>query len=479
MVKSKIKVIFTLSSLVFLMIISCENGAPSDQLPITNHKIVGTFRDGFSVDNVNFNSKSISSSISSIASFNVIASGLVPNEPEPVDVDGSFEVELEADNPTDVVLLFIDDESEDVQSRFDRAGFIVLDAGDGEGMARIPVSGSTFETIDLGSISFDEANGQGVSSLDQAAQADIFGLDFSDLQSFYRYDNVLREAHNIYVNDDPQSEQFCQAWMSQSETFGLSSIRNSYSSVTAVALRVLSVGFNVTNPSDHSYTEIQSDTVLIEVVPPDDIILNVSGSPYGPEHPLASNDSTDWGGAWTIGPNDISEGSYSIGIDLDADSGIPGGTWVIKKDGEILALFAFSSLTPFDEEGHFLYFIPSIKASVEEDGMLTRLELRWYSYDHLQGEYVELADPSIVDQWFIQFGFGVGGTIDNSGSEPSLIEEISQSKTEITEFENNWYFDSVPDGGVGIGGIWILYSIGNMSFSFYYAPEEDEDLSIF
>jgi hypothetical protein len=86
---------------------------------------------------------------------------------------------------------------------------------------------------------------------------------------------------------------------------------------------------------------------------------------------------------------------------------------------------------------------------------------------------VELADQSIVLEWFISLGFGVGASYDIGSSSP--VEESYQFKTEIDSFIFDWYFDTAPVGGYIINGVWILYSIGNMSFSFYYSS----DLTLF
>jgi hypothetical protein len=179
---------------VFMVFFSCNLGNSSGSNSDGNRQIIGQLSDEFLVNKNVRSTKSISSSISQIASFSVITSGLTVQEPEPIEPDGSFEMPLSDDDEADMLLLFTAGETAGVQTRFDNSGFIVLAAEDGGGMSRIPVSNAVLETIDLGSITFDENNGQGVSSLDTSEQADIFNLDFNDLRSYFRYDNVLRNA---------------------------------------------------------------------------------------------------------------------------------------------------------------------------------------------------------------------------------------------------------------------------------------------
>jgi len=189
---------------------------------------------------------------------------------------------------------------------------------------------------------------------------------------------------------------------------------------------------------------------------------------YGSSAPLATNDVLDLGGGWNVGgDNTLGSGSYGMGISIADASGIPGGTWVLRKNGADFALFDFTSLAPYDEEGHFLYFIPSIQASVEADGRLTRLDLRWYAYDKVTGDYALVPDLQQLDEWLHYYGFGIGHT-DNTVFPPTSIEEISSNTTSITDFRNQWYFDSPPSSGVAVSGVWVLYSIGSMSFSFNY-----------
>ncbi len=252
-----------------------------------------------------------------------------------------------------------------------------------------------------------------------------------------------------------------------SSSYSLSSIENDYSDLKVEPHRVFSVGFEVKFPADHGYADVSDGSVVIEVYPPDDITIDEATNVYGPATPLRSNSGPDLENGWTVMSSSLGSGSYSLGLSIDDSSGIPGGTWIIKKDGAEFALFDFSSLAPYDDEGHFLYFIPSVKASVETVGRMTRLDLEWYAYDEAAGGYEKVADPALLDEWIRDYGFGIGYT-DNSVNPPTSIEEISRSATSVTQFDNDWYFHSAPASGVQVSSIWVLYSIGSMSFGFSY-----------
>lgn len=444
-----------------LLLISCKSEVPE---PVdAGRRIIGTMAGGFSPKTNSIDSRTISGAVSTIASFGVVTGQLSAQDTVDVAADGSFSVPVDTEAEGDQVLLFADSTATDVHERYDSTGFIVLPTADGGGMSRIPVSAALVDTIDLGAISLDTASGLGFSSLDRDAQVAMFGLDFERLQAYYRFDNVLRMARNLYVNDDPASTQWIDAVTGQANHYPLYSIRNSYSSPTEVPHRVFSVDFVIKFPVDHTYADIAAGAVIIEVVPAADITLDQTSHVYGPTAPLATNDETDLGNGWMVMSSPLGSGSYSLGLSIDDSSGIPGGTWIIKKDGAEFALFDFSSLAPYDDAGHFLYFIPSVQASVETDGRVTRLDLKWYSYDMAAGVYAEVADPALLDEWIHDYGFGIGHT-DSAVN----IEEISRSATSVTQLENDWYFDTVPASGVQVSNIWVLYSIGSMSFSFNF-----------
>ncbi len=451
----------SLALVVFpLMVAACE---PSGCNASSGRAIIGRFGSGFTSRSLR-EPKSIAGAVSTVASFGVVTGQLTPQEPVGVAPDGSFSVPLTGEG--DQVLLFADGASANVRERFEGSGFIVLPTADGGGMARIPVSGAAVDTVDLGAISFDAASGLGVSSLDRDAQAAAFGMGFDRLQAYYRFDNVLRMARNLYVNDDPGSSQWVDAGSGLTSSYLLSSIRNEYSSPATVPHRVFSVGFDIKFPADHGFADVSSGSVVIEVYPPAVITIDQTANTYGPALPLRSNGGPDLGNGWTVMGSALGSGSYSLGLSIDDTSGIPGGSWIVKKDGADFALFDFSSLAPYDEAGHFLYFMPSVKASVETDGRVTRLDLEWYAYDEAAGRYERVADPALLDEWIRDYGFGIG----RAGGSASPIEEISRSTTSVTSFAYRWYLGAPPagSGGVEVEKVWVLYSIGSMSFGFSY-----------
>lgn len=346
-------IIFAMAMTATLLFSACPTDTPNETPTDSVRSIVGRLGTGFAPKALGVGSRSIAGAVSAIASFGVVAGQLQPQTPVGVLADGSFSVPLGEDDEGDQVLLFADGAAPGVRERFDSTGFIVLPTADGGGMARIPVSEALVDTVDLGTISLDVASNLGFSSLDRDAQAAVFGMGFDRLQAYYRFDNVLRMARNLYVNNDPASDQWVDAGSGQSSSYLLSSIKNSYSSPTAVPHRVFSVNFNIKFPADHVYADIAAGTVIVEVYPPADITIDQTSNVYGSTKPLRTNGGPDLGNGWMVMSTSI---GYSLGLSIDDSSGIPGGTWIIKKDGADFALFDFASLAPYDDEGHFLYF---------------------------------------------------------------------------------------------------------------------------
>jgi len=321
------------------------------------------------------------------------------------------------------------------------------------GYAGWHLDSSSSPTLDLGTIS--PGIGGLLPSVDAGKLATTLGLDQAALYEEARSDGYLREAQNGYFNQNSALTMlpfhFIKArlwnafdkWSSVDDVLG-----QEYYSYDVM------VHWKDTTP--FTIDDVSSGKVTLEFIPPADVnvIGSDSVSPAGVPIKAGAGLLARW------------QSDYFIVV-----KGAPvKGAWIVRVDGKDDGAWDLGLNSPFDESGHFVYFVPSIKVNtVPELGTsrVTGVELRYFAWNRASQAYEELKgitqDLPLAGSGFLQLATTSPDGKDVRIDLPATVGTVQAPLETI-------YLDQVP-GAYWLNWVTLQYSLGDgYSFDFLSHP---------
>lgn len=415
-------------------------------------------------------SRSIAGAVSGIASIPVIAgSASVGPETEilPILADGTFSATLQPEADASWLLLLVNESSATLEEK--ASGFISLRDPSGVDLSLLPLGNATRD-LELGSVSSDTTGIASEFSL--ADKASGFSESFASLLETAYRDNVFKHAKNLYVNLDVDSGQWM---MERTQCYATENIAKAMNEPMQVADWDFTPGFNMRidsfYPAGHSYVSLNSGSDDIEIVPPEVITLktNTPDPPFvfSPESPLLVSVAKDlpsgnafWFSADTMHPE--ADGGYIL--EFDGEENLDDGFWRLNliKDGTSseLAVFDMQSIDPFtkDADKAFIYYLPSIRVSVDALYRIERIDVSWYAWDPVSREYRVVTDFTAFEA--LIRGYNVSIVSDSF----SGFEDVTDQLALIPVFPQ--YLENPQPGGVLVDWVRVGYTISGVVYSF-------------
>ena len=335
--------------------------------------------------------RALSSAAVNVAALPVVGGDLEVESAEVADVaeDGGFQVDVEPENDSEHVLLVnAPDEGVGVEEAL---GFLELPVS-GEAAAGWALSESDESILELGDLS-----GTSGTFLADASPQDLLGVLNVDQQALLfqaQRDQYLKAVINNYLNRD-----FTQAFFHSNLINGtLAATPGEFSTPEAAydESYVVLVELRFLESSDLDFAGIAAGDPAFEVVPPTEVVLADDGLTYSPEDPLqltnVINVTLD-----TDNDGDTDTDGYEINFTVEGGFARDAGPWEVRVGDEKRATYDLDLINPFDADGTYLYFVPSLR--IVTDGTpeqeVTGFELQWYAWDPEDGTY-ELADNRIT-----------------------------------------------------------------------------------
>ncbi len=354
-----------------------------------------------------------------------------------------FSVDL--DTSEDYVLLLVDAEAgDDPESRMQSVrGYLAVPAeGDGD-LVFMPSSYASADTVDLGSLEHDAEKGllRGETDINQLQQS-ISGVNLSEIVGL---DDNFRFAETLYANYDQDAESW---W------------------------RVLYIGFDwqpsfdlvknkLSDPMDYDKDYDDGDNPFENTETGYALFVDLlTNSTDGSEGIMIHFDEgvkVDDGGIENVTelepvdfePDDYGDDVYRINLISGAGIRSIPDMFSVKDGDETLARFSVGLSDPFDADGRYRTFVPSVRVDIDEegtdDGTLTGYEIQWKRWNG--EEYVDV-DPDVFSHLIVEYEVKIGTHKDHDNRsiayESGWVSEASRSVDDLNEnFDDNEYALSI------------------------------------
>lgn len=445
------------------VLVCCSGGGAGNAE--TNPSTV-TFRGNFSNS---VTTHGLGSAITTIGAIEVVGGGVsieaIENMPEaPVDENENFDISVPEGEDSSYVLMTLD---EGIQ------GFVAFPATDDDSLVAFPTAGAA-GTIDAGTLSALQGD-EYAADLDPLETADLAGLSLEDLYLLARMDDAAKTARNLYNTYDPETGEYFNVQKVTLINNSFETIRNRFSTPGTYDEITQQLNVTVFNPAQYTYQDVIDKLVDITVYPSIDIYYGSdswgSGILYGPENPFstASPDPPDSLSHW-FSPSDLGgAGSYTFSFSINGE--MP-PEWRFTYDDVDRATIYVDFLNLFIDSGgeeYYKYFFPSLNATTDASGLISRIETQFYLYDTGTDQYEEI-DLATLDEYG---GFSVSFNReyeDPPGSDEYVREnETIDGAAVITDFDIDWIFE---DTTTGYAFMVVNTVLGEMPFSFYFNRED-------
>jgi len=195
-----------------------------------------------------------------------------------------------------------------------------------------------------------------------------------------------------------------------------------------------------------------------------------------PDVPLLSTDT----GIFNSQNTPWSPGGYQIWFELGNITNAGKGTWKVTyadmEGGNEMekALFDEEAIVTFTSTGEFLFYAPSIRLAIDDNGKLTGFDISWWAMDPATGNLREVTDFSTFSRLA---GGKFGLNLSQNGvdfTEPYYErKEYTLGTTHSESFNESWYIPgTAPDDSriLDCAGFW--YSIAGVEFGFNISTSE-------
>ncbi|MBI9104571.1 MAG: hypothetical protein JEY99_19300 [Spirochaetales bacterium] len=391
--------------------------------------------------------RSISSAITTIGSFSVIMGNLTSLDDvvtAEVEDDGSFELEVLPDDENEeieyLLVAFNPDNGVGVEQL---SGFIEIPVeADESSSAAWPLDDSIYTDIELGNLAADSDS---LVADDFASQIyEDLNIDQQELLFKASRDNFLKNSQNEYFNQDSVFDiglyHFVKGDLTPAEN-GWTTIED----INHPEMYEYYIQIWLTEDSYFTVDDITNGSNVVTITPPAEI-LSRDYATFDTETPLDLNSDFEFSGdhyfAAIFGPP-------------------PSGAWIFNIDGEDEYAYDLEFSSPYDEDFHYLYFIPSINITVDEStSLITGIQLRFYTWDTVGNEYVWLDDVSNELPFAGEFGLELACFEEDSPSgEDTWYELEAVANTEI-EPPVEIYMNKT-NGKYSLSWVSVTYSLGS------------------
>jgi hypothetical protein len=290
--------------------------------------------------------------------------------------------------------------------------------------------------IDCGALALKGDEASSSTSLSSAASA--FKIDLAGLREIETKDNLLKSAKNNFVNYDPVAKTAIMLVPRFNWQCARSASEGKFSDPNVEAFENLGYypQFS-TDDASLKLSAIVDGSTLLELYPPVEIAESANFSPvYGPSAPFSSLGAVYSAGYGPADGNDVkagNDGFFAINFLVDggdrdrcegfsfrpssagaADAAVNlrktyPGLWLLKKNGVEIGWFDMAITMPQDASGDCNLYVPSLKVTVDGAGLISAVDVRFYSYDPASGAYLEVPEAgkaamnAIVGQYMIDF----------------------------------------------------------------------------
>jgi hypothetical protein len=150
---------------------------------------------------------------------------------------------------------------------------------------------------------------------------------------------------------------------------------------------------------------------------------------------------------------------------------MPEGGWRVLVDNELDGVWDLAATRPLDGQGNFMYYLPSIRLTLEEPTkLITGVELRWFAWDPGTKRYELLEGvtdslPLVAGTWWMTMNYSAENQGDSRITLPSRANEV------LVPSENIYYLEPyAPNRLAWIGinyGLGVFGLGGGFLFEFY------------
>lgn len=463
--KRKTWILFGVSSAIILgAFFSCAlltgDSSNSGDSPEVVH-FTGTLGSGF--QSTRDGHRSIAGAISGIAAIPVIAGSAKVNESTVATIseDGTFDAAPEREPDAAYLLLLTNSGSTSLEGK--ASSFIALQSALPQRNLVLFPTGENTTSVDFGSVAFDGDIARSERSLETLH--DKFALELDDLIELTYWNSLYMGAKNEYVNRNLQTNQWYRFSYGQNFHGPLSAADNKTSNAADIfSIKRYSISLEVLDPEDFTPQDVITNTVALELVPPETVTIPISGETFSTAIPLSTDRLFQWSGfVLNETPSASLPGGFTLGLSLGGSVAEPlsGGLWRVRiaGTGKEVALFDIDAAVAFSAEDVFLFYVPAFKIETDGSGLVTAVSLDWLAWDSATGNYRKVEDLTS----FITIGSGWMLGLHNSDN---TIHEYFDKQGRVTQFERKWYLGAYPGDGTTLASLTTAYAIAGFSFGF-------------
>ena len=372
----------------------------------------------------------------------------------PIDSSGDFEISLTKETDTNYILMLFGDDIYDIENQY----FLSFLINSEDSLVSLNIENAE-SVIDIGELMASDTEGELNSELSVSEVVDSFGLDSETIYRQARLDDNVMNIINYLNNYDVDTEELYTPQYASLMNHDFSKIENQFSTPGVYLDIVRQLNIYISNPDGHSYQDYVDGDLTIEVYPSEALIFQVGVTSYafGPDSPFStetySGNIDDW------------FGDYGFSFSLNSD--VP-SLWTIKNNGVTKARIKAGFFDGFTSDGNYKFIYPSVKATVDSDNIVTKLELRYYYFNYTTRQYELVTDLDLIDEFG---GISVSYTLllpdpDNPENNIFRQEDISSDSLVINNFSEDWVF---PETAAGYAFMSVNTGVGEMPYNFYYS----------
>ncbi len=359
-------------------------------------------------------------------------------------------------------------------------------AGESALVGQRPAELAAGASVDLGDVDAEGKAETMLSDLDSLFADESNSASVADIAKTNR---SLGTLVNVVANANPEAKTYWEFIPFFSWGGAASAVKNVYSQPADVVYDSMGVYITVNDPEKLTFDEVCSESsVLLEIVPPADVAYGEMT--FGPNNPIsnaghsaiASNATSHSTTRECGNQHDSTSGPLfvrSFSTDGDRflfnttiDDTPPEGAWSVHKDGTSIAQFNLSPASPFDSVGHPVVYIPSLKVTTDQSGVITAVHVKFYAFE--SGQFVEVSDLTAFRKVVTSVNYGLDDSDGASAgglSSMQLYEQLawpaSGAEFSTTEIPYEFlYADQTSETKLVAGSINISYDMYGNRYRF-------------
>lgn len=325
--------------------------------------------------------------------------------------------------------------------------FIGLPLADGARLRTLPGEAVTGD-LNLGSIA-----GSGDEAKATATAEGSLTVSGSYLKELAALSQTLKVVKNDWVNRETKPANLTP-WFGFRAT-GFDAIRNAWSDPANAAywgsglyMGINNIGAtfgevcpaNPGNPADTSgsnYTATPAKKV--EWFPPAEVTM--ASIVHGPNSPLtnllgAYSRRAQYGevscggdGMYARAKSD-GDTAFQLQLGHDLSGVVPAGFWKLSVDSVAKGYWDISAAKPLDEDGKPVVYMPVLRAVLDDQSKITRLDIKFYFFDKAKNAFVEVSDVTGLRSTIHQLSLDgtYGSAVPHSGGDFSSNGKIADNK---------------------------------------------------